>query len=72
MSDYMQWFYAHYIKAYIEAQPKDDGQTMWSSLLDNDLYPDQKRALDCLCTFHAVHGFRLGLKMGLALSRELE
>ena len=39
MSDLMKWMYAHYIKSYIESQPKDDGETMWFDLLENELAP---------------------------------
>ena len=72
MSDLMKWMYAHYIKSYIESQPKDDGETMWFDLLENELGPLQRESLEAVTAFFAVQGFRLGLKTGMALAGDLE
>ena len=71
MSDLMAWMYHNYIRPYIEKQPKDDGESMWFSLLDSELCPHQREPLDAVTTFYAVQGFRPGLKTGLALEKEL-
>lgn len=72
MSDLMKWMYAHYIRSYIESQPKDDGETMWFDLLENELGPLQRESLEAVTAFFAVQGFRLGLKTGMALAGDLE
>lgn len=71
MSDLMKWLYTNYIKPNIENQPKDDGETMWFSLLENELCPHQREPLDAVAAFYAVQGFRLGMKTGLAVGEEL-
>ena len=71
MSDLMQWFYSYYIRPYVESQPKNDGEILQFSLLLNELLEDQKRSLDVVAAFYAVHGFRLGLKTGMTLEEEL-
>lgn len=71
MTDIMKWFYADYIKPHIESQPKDAGESMWFDLLNNDLYPQQKEALQAALAFYAAQGFRLGLKTGLTLGEDL-
>ena len=68
----MKWMYAHYIRSYIESQPKDDGETMWFDLLENELGPLQRESLEAVTAFFAVQGFRLGLKTGMALAGDLE
>ena len=71
MTDIMKWLYADYIKPHIESQPKDGGEAMWFDLLNNNLYPQQKEALQAALDFYAAQGFRLGLKTGLALGEDL-
>lgn len=71
MSNLMTWFYAHYIKPHIESQLKDDGETMWFSLFENDLSRRQLENAQAVLAFYAVQGFRLGLKTGLALGEDL-
>lgn len=66
MSDLMNWYYSYYIRPYIESQPKDDGEQMRFSLFENSLDPDQR------VDTQAVQGFRLGLKTGLALGKDLD
>ena len=61
MSDLMKWMYAHYIRSYIESQPKE-----------NELGPLQRESLEAVTAFFAVQGFRLGLKTGMALAGDLE
>lgn len=56
MSDLMKWMYAHYIRSYIESQPKDDGETMWFDLLENELGPLQRESLEAVTAFFAVQG----------------
>lgn len=72
MSDLMSWFYTHYIKSYVECQPKDELEEVWFDRVDNDLCPHQKEDLQPLLAFYAVQGFRLGLKTGLSLGKDLE
>ena len=71
MSDLMKWMYAHYIRSYIESQPKDDWESMWFDLLENELGPFQQESLEAVTAFFAVHGFRLGVKTRLAFGEEL-
>ena len=58
MSDLMKWMYDHYIRSYIESQPKDDGESMWFDLLEHELGPLQQESLEAVTAFFAVHGFR--------------
>lgn len=71
MSDLMKWMYDHYIRSYIESQPKDDWESMWFDLLENELGPFQQESLEAVTAFFAVHGFRLGVKTRLAFGEEL-
>ena len=71
MTDFMEWLSLHYIKPYADSQPKDDGEKTNFSLLKNELLPSLWGALDTVNTFYAVQGFRLGLKIGLALGDDL-
>lgn len=71
MTDFMRWMYDHYIRPNIESQPKDDTEAMWSNFLDNELYPDQKRALQEVLAYFSVQGFRLGVRTRIALNEDL-
>lgn len=71
MSDMMQWLYFHHIKPYVENQPKSDGETLQYSLLTNELCPDLHHSLEVVAAFYAVHGFRLGIKTGMPLEKDL-
>lgn len=71
MSDMMQWLYSYYIKPYVENQPKSDAETLQYSLLTNELYPDMRHSLEVVAAFYAIHGFRLGMKTGMALEKDL-
>ena len=68
MSDLMKWMYAHYIRSYIESQPKDDGETMWFDLLENELGPLQRESLEAVTAFFAVQGVTLTVTMRLGSS----
>lgn len=72
MSDLLNWYYSYYIRPYVESQPKDDGEQMRFSLFENNLDPDQRVDAQAVLAFYAVQGFRLGLKTGLALGKDLE
>ena len=71
MTDLMRCMYENYIRPQIESQPKDDTEAMWSNFLDNELYPDQKRALQEILAYFAVQGFRLGVRTRIALNEDL-
>lgn len=71
MTDAMKRFYTHYIGPQVENQPRDAGEELYFGLLDSDLCPHQKEALENVTAFYAAQGFRLGLKMGMALEEEL-
>ena len=72
MSELMKWMYHHYIKSYIKSQSKDDGDTFRASLFWNSLDKGQRQDAQAVLQFYAVQGFRLGVKTGLALGKELE
>lgn len=59
----MRWLYDHYILPQIEGRPMDDGDASRAAL-----FWDTRAVL----AFYAVQGFRLGVRTGLALGRELE
>ena len=65
------WFYSHYIRPYVESQPKTAGEAAQFSLLTGELCPEQLRCLEAVTVFYAIQGFRLGLKSGMALEEEL-
>lgn len=64
MSDLMKWMYAHYIRSYIESQPKDDGETMWFDLLENELGPLQRESLEAVTAFLPCRAFASVSKRG--------
>ena len=65
MTDFNQWFYANYIKPYIEQCPTT-GYTMELCLPD-DLTEPQKSDLDRVLEFWATRAFLLGVKTGAGL-----
>ncbi len=71
MSDFMRWMYDHYIKPNIESQPKDDGEEMQFDLLNNELDPVARDALQAALAHYAVQGFRLGVRTGVTLGPDL-
>lgn len=68
MSQFMNFLYDHYIKAYIEAQDKDDGDLFRHDVLNNELtHIQQKEDLEPVLRFTAVHAFLLGMQAGREL-----
>lgn len=69
MSDFLEFLYAGYIKPYVDAQPRDDGDIFRQDLLNNELTWEQRlEDLEPVLRFAAVHGFLLGLRTGEGLS----
>ncbi len=71
MTDLMKLLYKDYIKPSIESQPKDHGEEMQLDLLNNELDPTARRALQTALAFYAVQGFRLGLRTGVTIKSDL-
>ena len=71
MTDLMRWMYDHYIKPEIENQPKDDAEGLWLDSLNNELDPQMRRTLQKALSYYAVQGFRLGVRTGITLERDL-
>lgn len=68
MSAFMDFLYRHYIKAYIEAQVKDDGDLFRHDVLRNELtHTQQQEDLEPVLRFTAVHAFLLGMQAGREL-----
>lgn len=72
MTDAMQSFYTHYIRPNVESQPKDEEDSMWTSLFLGSLTEEQLQDLPHFLAFYAVNSFRMGLKMGMALEADLQ
>ena len=70
MTDFMRWFYAHYIRPQLERVPRGAYQ-YWLSALENDLAPHQKEDYEKALEFCAVHAFLLGVETGRGLSEAL-
>lgn len=70
MSDFLTFLYAHYIKPYLDAQPRDDGDTFRSSLCENSQTAESQKDVDAVVAFAAVHAFLLGLRTGAGLAAE--
>lgn len=66
MSDFMKWLYAHYIRPQLDGAPREDYE-MWLDLLDSDLPPLDREALEKSTEFTAIHAFVLGLRTGRGL-----
>lgn len=71
MTDNMRWFYDEHLRPYIEAQAKDSGELYHFSFLEPALTTEEQKDVAAVNAFYAVHGFRLGLRLGLTLSDEL-
>ena len=67
MSDFLTFLYVHYIKPYLDAQPRDDGDTFRRSLLDGSVTPEQRRDVEAVLRRYACQGFLLGLRTGSGL-----
>ena len=72
MEDFLSWFYEHYIKTTLPSQPPDFGTACRADLLRSVLDPFLQQQLEELNRFYALRSFRLGLRTGLALARDLE
>ena len=72
MEDFLSWFYEHYIKTTLSSQPPDFGTSCRADLLRSVLDPFLQQQLEELNRFYALRSFRLGLRTGLALARDLE
>ena len=72
MEDFLSWFYEHYIKTTLASQPPDFGTACRADLLRSVLDPFLQQQLEELNRFYALRSFRLGLRTGLALARDLE
>lgn len=71
MTDLMRWMYEHYIRLQIESQPKNAGEALQLSLLQNELDSQMVQVLQDVLSYYAVQGFRLGVRTGLALQPDL-
>lgn len=68
MTKFMMFLYDQYIKAYIDQQPKDDGDLFRYDVLNNGLTDvQQKEDLEPVLRFTAVHAFLLGMQAGREL-----
>ena len=72
MEDFLSWFYEHYIKTTLSSQLTDFGTSCRAVLLRSVLDPFLQQQLEELNRFYALRSFRLGLRTGLALARDLE
>ena len=71
MSDFMEWIYKNAIENYIKKQRPDDREARAISLFETEFNATQKDDLEDVFAFYGVHGFRLGLRIGLALAEDL-
>jgi len=71
MSDLMNWLYDHYIKPTLDTQSQEFSDKMRLSLLQNELPPSLNKELNELLRAYTIRGFRLGLKTGAAVVRDL-
>lgn len=67
MTDFMKWFYPHYIKPYLDTVPRGDYE-FWLSLMDNGLDPNCREEFEKTLEFTAVHAFLLGMHTGQGLA----
>lgn len=67
MSDFKNFLYEHYIKAYIDAQTKDDGDALRFGLLECSMEEGQEEDIKAVLGFTAVHAFLLGMEAGREL-----
>ena len=70
MSDFLTFLYAHYIKPYLDAQPRDDGDTFRASLCENSQTAESQKDVDAVVAFAAAHAFLLGLRTGAGLAAD--
>lgn len=64
MSNFMNFLYEHYIKAHIDAQPKDDGDELRFGLLECSMEKSQEEDIEAVLGFTAVHAFLFGMQAG--------
>ncbi|MBM6724587.1 hypothetical protein [Pseudoflavonifractor phocaeensis] len=60
MTDFMEFLYQHYIRPYVEAQPKDDGDTFRASLCENNQTAETRKDVESVVAFAATHAFFAG------------
>ena len=72
MRELINWLYDHYIQPHLENQPRDGEAELHFSLLESALRKEERKDLAFVCRFYALQGFRLGVKTGVALGKELE
>ena len=68
MNDFLTFLYDQYIKPYLAAQPRDDGDAFRQSLWEGERTPDLAGDVAALLRFAAVHAFLLGMKTGEGLA----
>ena len=68
MTDFMEWLYNNGIEDYIKEQR---AETSAFSLFEGEYTQTQKEDMENIFSFYAVHGFRLGVRVGLALAEDL-
>ena len=66
MTDFMKWLYPRYIRPYLDEVPRE-GYELWFSLLDGELRAAERKDLDRVLEFTAVHAFLRGLRTGAGL-----
>lgn len=67
MTDFMQFLYAHYIRPYLNEQPRDAGDFFTENLYLNELPKSQRQLVEPVIAYAAVHGFLLGARTGAGL-----
>ena len=58
MSDFLTFLYVHYIKPYLDAQPRDDGDTFRASLCENSQTAESQKDVDAVV--ETMRGHHLG------------
>ena len=68
MTDFMDFLYAHYIKPYIDTQPRDDGDQFRQSSYECNYSQRERTEIDAAAAFSITHAFLLGLRTGMGLA----
>ena len=71
MTNFMPDLYYYFIKPYIQDQPIDELFEPYFDRHKATATVDQRDDTNWIRQFYAIHGFILGLKLGLALAEEL-
>ncbi|MCI8398673.1 MAG: hypothetical protein HFF90_04635 [Oscillibacter sp.] len=69
MTDFMKWFYAHYIQPGLAEIPKED-YASYFSFLENNLDKNGWEAYEKVLEFTAAHAFALGVRVGQGFARD--